>query len=168
MAHEPTTESDDELPDSEEGWRDRLTEEEYEILRERGTEPKFSGDYLDHKADGTYTCAACGAELFDADTKFDSGSGWPSFYDVVEHGSTGNQTASGDVVEHGSTGNQTASGDAVDSAVELETDTRHGMRRTEVLCARCGGHLGHVFEDGPDPTGERYCINSVALEFDPE
>jgi len=138
---------------SDEEWRDRLTDDEYHVLRERGTEPKFSGDYLDHKADGTYTCAACGAELFDADTKFDSGSGWPSFYDVVEHGSTGNQTASGDVV---------------DSAVELETDTRHGMRRTEVLCARCGGHLGHVFEDGPDPTGERYCINSVALEFDPE
>jgi len=138
---------------SDEEWRDRLTDDEYHVLRERGTEPKFSGDYLDHKADGTYTCAACGAELFDADTKFDSGSGWPSFYDVVEHGSTGNQTASGD---------------AVDSAVELETDTRHGMRRTEVLCARCGGHLGHVFEDGPDPTGERYCINSVALEFDPE
>ncbi|RCU47684.1 peptide-methionine (R)-S-oxide reductase [Haloplanus salinus] len=121
---------------SDEEWRDRLTDDEYHILRERGTEPKFSGDYLDQKADGTYACAGCGTALFDADTKFDSGSGWPSFYDIV------------------------------DGAVELETDTRHGMRRTEVLCATCGGHLGHVFEDGPEPTGKRYCINSVALDFD--
>jgi len=136
---------------SDDEWRDRLSDDEYHVLRERGTEPKFSGDYLDQKADGTYTCAGCGAELFDSETKFDSGSGWPSFYDVVEHGSTGNRTESGDID---------------DGAVELETDTRHGMTRTEVLCARCGGHLGHVFEDGPDPTGERYCINSVALEFD--
>jgi peptide-methionine (R)-S-oxide reductase len=122
---------------SDDEWRDRLTDDEYHILRERGTEPKFSGDYLDRKEDGTYTCAGCGTELFDSDTKFDSGSGWPSFYDAVE------------------------------GSVEVETDTRHGMRRTEVLCATCGGHLGHVFEDGPEPTGERYCINSVALDFDP-
>jgi peptide-methionine (R)-S-oxide reductase len=121
---------------SDDEWRDRLTDDEYRILRERGTEPKFSGDLLDRNADGTYTCAGCGAALFDSDTKFDSGSGWPSFYDAVEE------------------------------AVELETDVRHGMRRTEVLCATCGGHLGHVFEDGPEPTGERYCINSVALDFD--
>jgi peptide-methionine (R)-S-oxide reductase len=121
---------------SDDEWRDRLSEEEYRILRERGTEPKFSGDFLDRSDDGTYTCAGCGAALFDADTKFDSGSGWPSFYDAVE------------------------------GAVTLETDTRHGMRRTEVLCGRCGGHLGHVFEDGPEPTGERYCINSVALDFE--
>jgi len=121
---------------SDDEWRDRLTDDEYHVLRERGTEPKFSGVYLDRKADGTYTCAGCGAALFDADTKFDSGSGWPSFYD------------------------------ALDGSVELESDSRHGMRRTEVLCAACGGHLGHVFEDGPDPTGERYCINSVALDFD--
>ena len=90
------------------------------------------------KADGTFRCAGCGAELFDSDAKFDSNSGWPSFFD--------------------------ASGDAV----ETETDTRHGMRRVEVLCSACGGHLGHVFDDGPEPTGKRYCINSVALEFDPE
>ena len=128
----------DEIPDSEAEWRDRLTDEEYEILRNRGTEPKFSGDYLDVKDDGTFRCAGCGAELFDSDTKFDSNSGWPSFFD--------------------------ANGDAV----ETETDTRHGMRRVEVLCSTCGGHLGHVFDDGPDPTGKRYCINSVALEFDPE
>jgi len=124
------------LSDAE--WRERLDEDAYHVLRERGTEPKFSGDHLDQKADGTYACAGCGATLFESDTKFGSGTGWPSFYD------------------------------AVDGAVELETDSRHGMRRTEVLCAQCGGHLGHVFEDGPDPTGERYCINSVALDFDAE
>ena len=123
---------------SEEEWRDRLSEEEYDILRERGTEPKFSGDLLDRTDDGTYACAGCGAALFDSDTKFSSKSGWPSFYDAIE------------------------------DAVVFETDTRHGMTRTEVSCARCGGHLGHVFEDGPDPTGKRYCINSAALEFDSE
>jgi peptide-methionine (R)-S-oxide reductase len=123
---------------TEDEWRDRLTEEEYHILRERGTEPKFSGDYLDRTADGTYTCAGCGASLFDAETKYSSGSGWPSFYDALA------------------------------DAVVLERDTRHGMDRTEVSCARCGGHLGHVFDDGPDPTGERYCINSAALDFQAE
>jgi len=123
---------------SEDEWRDRLSEDEYNILRERGTEPKFSGDLLDESRDGIFVCAGCGAELFDADTKFGSGTGWPSFYDARE------------------------------DAVEFETDTRHGMTRTEVNCAACGGHLGHVFEDGPDPTGERYCINSVALDFDPD
>jgi peptide-methionine (R)-S-oxide reductase len=128
----------DEIPQSEAEWRDRLTDEEYEILRNRGTEPKFSGDYLDVKDDGTFRCAGCGAELFDSDTKFDSKSGWPSFFD------------------------------ANSDAVETETDTRHGMKRVEVLCRTCGGHLGHVFDDGPEPTGKRYCINSVALEFDPE
>ncbi|NUB92950.1 peptide-methionine (R)-S-oxide reductase MsrB [Haloterrigena sp. SYSU A121-1] len=130
--------ADGDLPDSDVEWRDRLSEEEYRILREAGTEPPFSGEYVDHKADGTYACAGCGAELFDGDTKFESGCGWPSFYDVD------------------------------DDRVETRLDTSHGMRRTEVLCANCGGHLGHVFEDGPDPTGKRYCINSVALEFEDE
>jgi peptide-methionine (R)-S-oxide reductase len=145
--------TDDATDLSDEEWRERLDEDEYHVLRERGTEPKFSGDHLDRKADGVYACAGCGATLFDSDTKFGSGTGWPSFYDAVERDSTGNQTTSGDAAAGG---------------VELETDTRHGMRRTEVLCATCGGHLGHVFEDGPDPTGKRYCINSVALDFEPE
>ncbi|MFB6161713.1 MAG: peptide-methionine (R)-S-oxide reductase MsrB [Haloferacaceae archaeon] len=122
---------------SDEEWRERLTDEEYEILRERGTEPKFSGDLLDATGDGTFACAGCGTPLFDAGTKFDSGTGWPSFADAIEEN------------------------------VETEVDTRHGMRRVEVLCATCGGHLGHVFEDGPEPTGKRYCINSAALDFDP-
>jgi peptide-methionine (R)-S-oxide reductase len=132
------TETDD-LPETEAEWRERLTDEEYEILRERGTEPKFSGDLLDVKDDGTFTCAGCGAPLFASDEKFESGSGWPSFWDVYEDGN-----------------------------VETEVDTRHGMRRVEVLCARCGGHLGHVFDDGPEPTGKRYCINSAALDFEAE
>jgi peptide-methionine (R)-S-oxide reductase len=132
------TESVDWASLTDEEWRERLTDEEYDILRERGTEPKFSGDLLDVSGDGTFTCAGCGTPLFDAGTKFESGTGWPSFGDVLE-------------------GN-----------VETEVDTRHGMRRVEVLCATCGGHLGHVFDDGPEPTGKRYCINSAALEFDPE
>ncbi|ELY75711.1 peptide-methionine (R)-S-oxide reductase MsrB [Natrinema pallidum] len=126
----------DHVPTSDEEWRERLSDEEYRILREAGTETPFSGEYVDHKADGSYACAGCGAELFDSETKFDSGCGWPSFYD------------------------------ADDDRIETRTDTSHGMRRTEVVCANCGGHLGHVFEDGPEPTGKRYCINSVALEFD--
>ncbi|ELZ05339.1 methionine-R-sulfoxide reductase [Natrialba chahannaoensis JCM 10990] len=119
-------------------WRAELDEEEYRILREAGTEAPFSGEYVDHKADGSYECAGCGAELFDGDTKYDSGCGWPSFYDVD------------------------------DDRIETRLDTSHGMQRTEVLCANCGGHLGHVFEDGPEPTGKRYCINSVALDFEDE
>jgi peptide-methionine (R)-S-oxide reductase len=129
----------DELPGSDEEWREMLTEEEYHILRERGTEPKFSGDLLEVKDDGRFRCAGCGTALFDSDTKFDSNSGWPSFYDVVSEGN-----------------------------VETRVDDRHGMQRTEVVCGTCEGHLGHVFEDGPEPTGKRYCINSAALEFDPE
>ena len=130
--------AESDLPQTDEEWRERLSDEEYHILREQGTEPKFSGDLLDRKEDGTYVCAGCGAELFDSDTKFDSKSGWPSFFD------------------------------AADDAVETREDTRHGMRRVEVLCANCGGHLGHVFDDGPDPTGKRYCINSAALDFEEE
>ncbi|THE63267.1 peptide-methionine (R)-S-oxide reductase [Salinadaptatus halalkaliphilus] len=129
-------ESTPDLPETDEQWREELDEEAYRILREAGTEPKFSGEYVDHKADGSYACAGCGTELFDSETKFDSGSGWPSFYD--------------------------AAGDRI----ETRLDTSHGMRRTEVLCGTCGGHLGHVFDDGPEPTGKRYCINSAALEFD--
>ncbi|ADQ66272.1 methionine-r-sulfoxide reductase [Halogeometricum borinquense DSM 11551] len=128
----------EDVPTTDEEWRERLSEEEYHILRERGTEPRFSGDHVDRDEDGAYLCTGCGAELFDAETKFDSGCGWPSFFA------------------------------AHDDAIETETDTRHGMRRIEVLCENCGGHLGHVFDDGPEPTGKRYCINSVALEFDPD
>ncbi|WP_254531171.1 peptide-methionine (R)-S-oxide reductase MsrB [Natrinema gelatinilyticum] len=124
------------VPASDEEWREELSDEEYRVLREAGTEPPFSGEFVEHTDEGTYVCAGCGAELFDSETKFESGCGWPSFYDVD------------------------------DDRVETRTDTSHGMRRTEVLCANCGGHLGHVFEDGPDPTGKRYCINSVALGFD--
>ncbi|MFB6184080.1 MAG: peptide-methionine (R)-S-oxide reductase MsrB [Haloarculaceae archaeon] len=132
------TETDD-VPDTDAEWRERLTDEEYRILRERGTEPKFSGEYLDVDDEGTFRCAGCGAALFSTDEKFESGTGWPSFWDVVGEG-----------------------------AVETRPDTRHGMTRVEVVCARCGGHLGHVFDDGPEPTGKRYCINSAALDFAPE
>jgi len=118
-------------------WRAQLTPEQYRILRQKGTEPAFSGAYWNHKEKGLYRCAGCGATLFSSETKYDSGCGWPSFYAPADP-----------------------------RAVVQQPDYSHGMVRTEVLCARCGGHLGHVFPDGPKPTGLRYCINSAALTFE--
>jgi peptide-methionine (R)-S-oxide reductase len=126
------------IPKTEEEWRRELTPEQYRVLRESGTEPPFSHEYAVHKADGVYRCAACGAELFDSGAKFDSGTGWPSFTEP-----------------------------AVAEAVELRPDSSHGMVRTEVVCRTCGSHLGHVFDDGPGPTGQRYCINGVCLRLEP-
>ena len=122
---------------TEEEWRETLDPDTYAILRQAATEPPFSGEYVDLKADGMFHCRGCGAELFSSDTKFDSGTGWPSFTDPV-----------------------------VAEAVELRRDTSHGMVRTEAVCARCGGHLGHVFDDGPGDSGQRWCINSRALDFE--
>ena len=126
-----------EVTKTEEEWRKELAPERYEVLRGKGTEPPFTGKYTLSKEDGIYRCGACGAELFSSDAKFDSGTGWPSF---TEPSGRAN--------------------------IELRPDNSHFMRRTEVVCGRCGSHLGHVFDDGPGPTGKRYCINSVALDFD--
>ena len=123
---------------TDEEWREVLSPEQYEVLRQAGTERPFSGKYVDAKDDGTYKCAACGNELFDSSTKFESGTGWPSFYDVIESG-----------------------------RVATNEDSTLGMRRIEAVCATCGAHLGHVFPDGPRPTGLRFCMNSASLDFEP-
>lgn len=126
-----------EKPDAE--WKQALSPTEYKVIREKGTEPPFTGKYVNTKDEGVYRCRACGVPLFSSETKYDSGSGWPSFYEPVEGAN-----------------------------VREQSDVAHGMRRTEVLCAACDAHLGHVFDDGPNPTGLRYCINSCSLDLDKE
>lgn len=129
----------DKVEKTDEQWRQELTGEQYAVLRQKGTEPAFSGRYWDHKGKGTYRCAGCGAEVFGSESKYDSNCGWPSF-----------------------------TAPAAENRVDEEVDSSHGMARTEVLCSSCGGHLGHVFPDGPGPAGVRYCINSASLEFEGE
>ncbi len=124
------------LPASDNEWQSRLAPERYQILRLKGTEPAFSGDLLNNHESGVFQCAGCGAALFSSQDKFDSGSGWPSFTQALDSG-----------------------------VITSQTDHSHAMIRTEIMCARCGGHLGHVFNDGPQPTGMRYCVNSLSLEF---
>jgi peptide-methionine (R)-S-oxide reductase len=122
---------------SDDYWKEQLNEEEYKVLREKGTERAGTGEYIDNKEEGIYKCAGCGKPLFSSEHKFNSGSGWPSFYKPID-----------------------------EKNVDEETDRSHGMKRTEILCSDCGGHLGHVFNDGPKPTGQRYCINSISLDFE--
>jgi peptide-methionine (R)-S-oxide reductase len=132
----PTTPRD-QLPQTDAEWRDRLTPEQFEVARKAGTERAFTGEYWDCHEDGTYTCVCCGAPLFSSETKFESGTGWPSFFEALDT-----------------------------DAVEEDTDTSHGMVRTEARCGNCGAHLGHVFPDGPRPTGLRYCMNSASLKLE--
>jgi len=135
---EPTVKTENKVVKTDAEWRKTLTPEQYSVLREKGTERAFTGKYWDTKTPGVDKCAACGSVLFSSDAKFDSGCGWPSFDKMIK-----------------------------DGTVEEHTDTSHGMERTEVVCARCGGHLGHVFDDGPTPTHLRYCINSASIELEP-